>query len=34
MVFATVNNLDQRIAQLKEKTVFFDTDTEFVVCDN
>jgi hypothetical protein len=34
MVFAKVYNLDQRIAQLNEKTVFFDTDTEFVVCDN
>jgi hypothetical protein len=29
-----LENLDQRIAQLNEKTVFFDTDTEFVVCDN
>lgn len=34
MVFATVFNLDDKIKDLSEKSVYFDTDTAFVICDN
>ena len=34
MVFATVCNIDQKVHSLVEKSVHFDTDTTFVVCDN
>eukprot|EP00804_Cyclotella_cryptica_P006349 CCRYP_010170-RA/>CCRYP_010170-RA protein AED:0.80 eAED:0.80 QI:0/-1/0/1/-1/1/1/0/108 len=31
---ATVYNIDEKVKQLSEKTVYFDTDTDFVICDN
>jgi hypothetical protein len=34
MAFATVYNLDDKFKGLSEKSVYFDTDTSFVICDN
>ena len=34
MVFATVYNVDEKVKQLESKTVYFDTDNQFVICDN
>ena len=34
LVFATVCNIDQKVQSLSDKSVHFDTDTAFVVCDN
>ena len=34
MVLATVYNIDEKVKQLSEKTVYFNTDTDFVICDN
>jgi hypothetical protein len=34
MVFATVYNLDEKLNNMTENSVFFDTDKTFVICDN
>jgi len=34
MVFATVYNIDEKVKQVSQKTTYFDTDTDFVICDN
>lgn len=33
-MFATVYNLDEKLNNMTENSVFFDTDTTFVICDN
>jgi hypothetical protein len=34
MVFASIYNIDEKVKNLSEKSVYFDTDTSFVICDN
>jgi hypothetical protein len=33
-VLATVYNIDQKMKQISENTMYFDTDTTFIICDN